>query len=69
MVDTWGKTMTPSQFPQYSCTFRIAHMTGYGGNSVLLLPDGVTSYVFTDNNQFCWYNAVNEIDKIAPFCR
>jgi len=65
---TWGKTMTPSQFPQYSCTFKVAYMTGYGGITVLLLPNGVTYYVFTDNNQFYWYNAVNEINKIAPFC-
>ncbi len=65
---TWGKTMTPSQFPQYRCTFRVAYMSGFGGNTVLLLPDGVTYYIFTDSNQFYWYNAVNEINKIAPFC-
>jgi len=65
---TWGKTMTPSQFPQYSCTFRIAYMIGYGGHIILLLPNGVTYYLFSDNNQFHWYNAVNEINKIAPFC-
>jgi hypothetical protein len=65
---TWGKTMTPSQFPQYSCTFRVAFMSGYGGITVLLLPDGVTFYIFTDNDQFYWYDAVNEINKIAPLC-
>jgi hypothetical protein len=65
---TWGKTMTPSQFPQLNCTFRIAYMSGYGGITVLLLPDGVTYYIFTDSNEFYWYNAVNEINKIAPFC-
>lgn len=65
---TWGKTMTPAQFPQYACTFRVAFMSGYGGNTVLLLPDGVTYYIFTDNDQFYWYAAANEINKIAPFC-
>lgn len=65
---TWGKTMTPSQFPQYSCTFRIAYMSGFGGINVLLLPNGVTYYVFSDNNQFFWYDAVNEINKISPLC-
>ena len=65
---TWGKTMTPEQFPQYSCTFRIAFMSGYGGITVLLLPDGVTFYIFTDSGQFHWYGAVNEINKMAPFC-
>jgi hypothetical protein len=65
---TWGKMMTPAQFPQYSCTFHVAYMSGFGGITVLMLPDGVTYYVFTDNNQFYWYDAVNEINKIAPFC-
>lgn len=65
---TWGKTMSPQQFPQYSCTFRVAFMSGYGGITVLLLPDGVTFYLFTDDGRFHWYGAVNEINKIAPFC-
>ena len=65
---TWGKTITPAQFPRYSCTFRIAFMSGYGGITVLLLPDGVTFYSFTDDGRFHWYGAVNEINKIAPFC-
>lgn len=68
-ADFWGKTMTPTQFPQYSCTFRLAEMSGFGGNTVLLLPNGVTYYIFSDGNEFFWYDAVNEINKIAPICR
>jgi len=60
--------MSPAQFPQYSCTFNVAYMSGFGGITVLMLPDGVTYYIFTDNNEFYWYDAVNEINKIAPFC-
>jgi hypothetical protein len=44
-------------------------MSGFGGNTVLLLPDGVTYYIFSDGNEFFWYDAVNEINKIAPLCR
>ena len=65
---TWGKTFTPKRFPQYTCTFRVAFMSGYGGITVLLLPDGVTFYLFTDDGRFHWYGAVNEINKIAPLC-
>ena len=65
---TWGKTMTPSQFPQYSCTFRVPFMSGFGGNTVLMLPNGVTYYLFSDNDEFFWYDAVTEINKIAPLC-
>lgn len=66
--DFWGKQMTPGQFPQYSCSFWVSYMSGFGGNTVLLLPNGVTYYLFSDNEEFYWYDAVNEINKIAPFC-
>jgi hypothetical protein len=43
-------------------------MSGYGGITVLLLPNGATYYIFSDGNEFSWYAAVNEINKIAPLC-
>jgi len=64
----WGKHMTASEFPQYRCNFWVSFMSGYGGNTVLLLPNGVTYYIFSDGNEFHWYSAVNEINKIAPLC-
>jgi hypothetical protein len=35
---------------------------------VLLLPNGATYYIFSDGNEFIWYAAVHEINKIAPVC-
>jgi len=64
----WGKHWTPAEFPQYSCDFWISFMSGYGGNIVLLLPNGAVFYLFSDGNEFVWYPAVHEIAKIAPFC-
>jgi hypothetical protein len=64
----WAKYMTTSEFPQYRCNFWVPFMSGYGGNSVLLLPNGATYYIFSDGNEFIWYTAVNEINKIAPLC-
>ena len=64
----WGKRMTTAEFPQYRCNFWVSFMSGYGGNSVLLLPNGTIYYLFSDGNEFIWYTAVNEINKIAPFC-
>ncbi len=64
----WAKYMTTTEFPQYHCNFWVSFMSGYGGNSVLLLPNGATYYIFSDGNEFIWYTAVNEINKIAPFC-
>lgn len=64
----WAKHMTTAEFPQYHCNFWVPFMSGYGGNTVLLLPNGVTYYLFSDGNEFIWYTAVNEINKIAPLC-
>ena len=60
--------MTPAGFPQYHCDFWVPLMSGYGGNSVLLLPNGATFYIFSDGDEYVWFGAVNEINKIAPFC-
>lgn len=64
----WAKHVTTAEFPQYPCDFWISFMTGYGGNSVVLLPNGATFYIFSDGNEWVWYSAVNEINKIAPIC-
>jgi hypothetical protein len=64
----WAKHMTTTEFPQYRCNFWVPFMSGYGGISLLLLPNGATYYIFSDGNEFIWYSAVNEINKIAPLC-
>jgi len=64
----WAKYMTATEFPQYRCNFWVSFMTGYGGNSVVLLPNGAIFYIFSDGNEWVWYSAVNEINKIAPLC-
>lgn len=64
----WAKYMTTSEFPQYRCNLWVPFMSGYGGINVVLLPNGATFYIFSDGNEFVWYVAVNEINKIAPLC-
>jgi hypothetical protein len=64
----WAKYMTTTEFPQYRCNFWVPFMSGYGGITVLLLPNGATYYIFSEGNEFIWYTAVNEINKIAPLC-
>ncbi|MCL4529978.1 MAG: hypothetical protein M1282_11255 [Chloroflexi bacterium] len=58
----------PSQFTQYSCPVYIPFMSGYGGITVAMAPNGATYYYFSDNNEFSWYNAINETNKINPMC-
>ena len=64
----WGKYVTTSEFPQYSCNFWVSLMAGYGGNIVALLPNGATFYVFSDGKEFPWVDSIREIAKLAPMC-
>jgi len=44
----WARHMTPAEFPQYHCDFWVPLMSGYGGNSVLLLPNRSEPRVIAD---------------------
>lgn len=64
----WAEDFTPAAFPQYSCTFYAPFMSGYGGITVVMMPNGATYYYFSDNDEFSWYNAVHEANKLSPHC-
>jgi hypothetical protein len=64
----WAKEMTPSEFPQYTCSFWVPFMSGYGGITVAMAPNGATYYYFSDNEEYSWYNAINETNKLSPIC-
>jgi len=64
----WGRHITAAEFPEYKCDAWISLMAGYGGNIVVLLPNGATFYIFSDGREFPWVNAVREINKLAPMC-
>jgi hypothetical protein len=64
----WGKHIAPGEFPNYSCSFWVPLMAGYGGNIVLLLPNGATFYIFSDGKEFPWVSTVREISKLSPMC-
>lgn len=64
----WAEDFTPAAFPQYSCTFWTPFMSGYGGITVVMMPNGATYYYFSDNDEFNWYNAVHEANKLSPHC-
>ena len=64
----WAKQWTPSDFREYTCTFWTPFMSGYGGITVVMMPNGSTYYYFSDNDEFSWYDAVNESNKLKPMC-
>jgi hypothetical protein len=65
----WGKRITTGEFPEYSCDYWISLMAGYGGNLVVLLPNGATFYIFSDGREFPWTESVHEISQLAPVCQ
>jgi hypothetical protein len=65
----WAKHITPAEFPEYKCDFWVPFMSGFGGITVALFPNGVTYYIFSDGNEFIWFPAMHEINKIVPLCR
>ncbi|MEO1657268.1 MAG: hypothetical protein AAFR65_06060 [Pseudomonadota bacterium] len=47
----------------------IPFMSGYGGISVVPMPNGLTYYYFSDNEEFSWVRAVAAADRFRPICR
>ncbi len=50
------------------CDFWVPMMLGVSGNVVALMPNGTVYYYFSDNQEFTWDAAVQELDNIIPFC-
>lgn len=63
----WANRYT--QADGFDCEFWVPQMLGVSGNVVALMPNGVTYYYFSDNQEFTWDAALREADKIIPFCR
>lgn len=64
----WGKKVTQAEFPTISCAFTIPFMSGYGGITVMPLPNGATYYVFDDAYEFPIDAAITQINKLVPYC-
>lgn len=46
----------------------VPYMSGYGGISVVLFPNDMIYYNFSDNGQMTWSKSAIELSKIAPMC-
>jgi hypothetical protein len=65
----WGRQVARGEFPQFPCDFWISIMSGYGGNVVLLLPNGASFYAFSDGMEFPWRQPTMELVKFSPICK
>lgn len=46
----------------------VPYMSGYGGIAVVLLPNGISYYVFSDNAEYTFNNTAKELNKIESLC-
>jgi CubicO group peptidase (beta-lactamase class C family) len=47
--------------------YQIPYMSGYGGNHVALMPNGITAFRFTDSHIYGIDSMVRVADRIRPF--
>jgi hypothetical protein len=47
----------------------VPFMSGFGGVSIVLLPNGVTYYYFSDGNEFGFRRAIYAAARLHPYCR
>jgi len=53
---------------ELGCRFEIPFMLGYGGNFVVLLPNGVSAFRFADGNTYDPETMILAGEAIRPFC-
>lgn len=66
----WYYDINGDKSVDYACSSAtwIPYMSGYGGISIVLLPNNMIYYHFSDNNSFTWGNSAKELHKISPLC-
>jgi CubicO group peptidase (beta-lactamase class C family) len=62
----WANQYLPSD--GFDCELWASQMLGVSGNVVVLFPNGITYYYFSDNQEFTWDAALRESDMIIPLC-
>jgi hypothetical protein len=43
-------------------------MSGYGGITVAMAPNGATYYITGDKEEFIWKDQITETNKLSPMC-
>jgi hypothetical protein len=62
----WARQFGSAQ--GFSCSFWVPFMSGYGGITVAMMPNGATYYYFSDSGTFTWQAAVQEAHKLRQHC-
>ncbi|WP_198165911.1 hypothetical protein [Agromyces laixinhei] len=62
----WARDFSSADDAEFTTPFSVPFMSGFGGITVALMPNGSSYYVFSDNNEFAWSSAVVQSNKLAP---
>ncbi|GII97358.1 hypothetical protein [Sinosporangium siamense] len=63
---TWASAFPPAA--SGGCTYHVPFMSGFGGITVAMMPNGASYYYFSDNNEFAWGSAVRAAEKLGANC-
>ncbi|MEV6012858.1 Ig-like domain repeat protein [Streptomyces sp. NPDC051976] len=50
------------------CGLRVPFMSGFGGITIAMMPNGATYYYVSDNGEFSWASTIAELNKLSPMC-
>ncbi|MGO1850616.1 hypothetical protein, partial [Microbacterium sp.] len=65
-MSVWAKDFSTTDDPTFTDSFTVPFMSGFGGITVALMPNGSSYYVFSDANEFVWSPAVAQSHRLTP---
>lgn len=66
--NSWGRVVTPETVPGLTCHTIVPVFSGYGGVTLMLPPNGLIYYAFSDGYEFPVDDAIRQLDRIRPLC-
>ncbi|MFF0095096.1 hypothetical protein ACFYSF_34890 [Streptomyces canus] len=60
----WARQFTSADNPVFTSPVYVPFMSGFGGITVAMLPNGATYYYFSDNDEFGWSAAAAQAYKL-----
>lgn len=64
-IGVWAKDYSSTDDPSFKTPFTVPFMSGFGGITVAMMPNGSSYYIFSDNDEFVWAPAVVQSAKLA----
>lgn len=66
--NSWGRLVTPETFPDIGCHGIVPVLSGYGGITIMLPPNGLIYYAISDGYEYPVDEAIRQLHRIRPLC-